>query len=245
MAGLKSLAKDIIIYGMSSIIGKFLNYLLVPLYTAVLPAASGGYGVVSNVYAYTALVTIFLTFGMETGFFRFANKAGDDPKKVYANVLIFVGGLSLAFVVLCLTFLHPIASFLEYPDHADYVAMMILVVALDSFQSIPFSYLRYQKRPVKFASIKLFNIVGNILLNLFFLLLCPWLHEVQPELIDWFYNPDYLVGYIFVANLIMSAVQILFFIPELCGFSYRVDRKLLKEMIAYSFPILIDLSIFI
>lgn len=137
MAGLKSLAKDTAIYGMSSIIGRFLNYLLVPLYTAVLPAASGGYGVVSNVYAYTALILVFLTFGMETGFFRFANKAGDDPQKVYANVLMFVGGLSLAFVVLCLTFLHPIASFLEYPDHADYVAMMILVVALDSFQCIP------------------------------------------------------------------------------------------------------------
>ena len=239
MAGLKSLAKDTAIYGMSSIIGRFLNYLLVPLYTAVLPAASGGYGVVSNVYAYTALILVFLTFGMETGFFRFANKAGGDPKKVYANVLMFVGGLSLAFVVLCLTFLHPIASFLEYPDHADYVAMMILVVALDSFQCIPFAYLRYQKRPIKFAGIKLFNIVGNILLNLFFLLLCPWLYKVQPGLIGWFYDPDYLVGYIFVANLIMSAVQMLFFIPELCGFSYRVDRKLLKEMISYSFPILI------
>ena len=94
MAGLKSLAKDTAIYGMSSIIGRFLNYLLVPLYTAVLPAASGGYGVVSNVYAYTALILVFLTFGMETGFFRFANKAGDDPQKVYANVLMFVGGLS-------------------------------------------------------------------------------------------------------------------------------------------------------
>ena len=165
MAGLKSLAKDTAIYGMSSIIGRFLNYLLVPLYTAVLPAASGGYGVVSNVYAYTALILVFLVFGMETGFFRFANKAGDDPKKVYANVLMFVGGLSLAFVVVCLTFLHPIASFLEYPDHADYVAMMILVVALDSFQCIPFAYLRYQKRPLKFAGIKLFNIIGNILLR--------------------------------------------------------------------------------
>ena len=105
-----------------------------------------------------------------------------DPKKVYANVLMFVGGLSLAFVALCLTFLHPIASFLEYPDHADYVAMMILVVALDSFQCIPFAYLRFQKRPLKFAGIKLFNIVGNILLNLFFLLLCPWLYKVQPGL---------------------------------------------------------------
>ena len=173
MAGLKSLAKDTAIYGLSSIVGRFLNYLLVPLYTAVIPAASGGYGVVSNVYAYTALILVFLTFGMETGFFRFANKSDEDPQKVYANVLIFVGGLSLMFIVACLAFLHPIATLLEYPDHPDYIAMMALVVALDSFQCMPFAYLRYKKRPIKFAAIKLFSIIGNIGLNLFFLLLCP------------------------------------------------------------------------
>lgn len=239
MAGLKSLAKDTAIYGLSSIVGRFLNYLLVPLYTAVIPAASGGYGVVSNVYAYTALILVLLTFGMETGFFRFANKQDENPDKVYANSLIFVGGLSLIFIVLCMVFLHPISSLLEYPDHTDYVAMMVVVVALDSFQCIPFAYLRYKKRPVKFAAIKLFNIIGNICLNLFFLLLCPWLYKVSPSSVDWFYNPDYLVGYIFVSNLIMSAVQMFFFIPELRGFSYRLDKPLMKRMVSYSFPILI------
>ena len=239
MAGLKSLAKDTAIYGLSSIVGRFLNYLLVPLYTAVLPAASGGYGVVSNVYAYTALILVLLTFGMETGFFRFANKQDEQPEKVYANSLLFVGGLSLCCVTLCMLFLHPISSFLEYPDHPDYVGMMIVVVALDSFQCIPFAYLRYKKRPIKFAAIKLFNIIGNIGLNLFFLLLCPYLAQHAPSTVSWFYNPDYLVGYIFVSNLIMSAVQMFFFIPELRGFSYRMDRVLMKRMISYSFPILI------
>lgn len=239
MAGLKSLAKDTAIYGLSSIVGRFLNYLLVPLYTAVLPAASGGYGVVSNVYAYTALILVLLTFGMETGFFRFANKQDEQPEKVYANSLLFVGGLSLCFVTLCMLSLHPISSFLEYPDHPDYVGMMIVVVALDSFQCIPFAYLRYKKRPIKFAAIKLFNIIGNIGLNLFFLLLCPYLAQHAPSTVSWFYNPDYLVGYIFVSNLIMSAVQMFFFIPELRGFSYRMDRVLMKRMISYSFPILI------
>lgn len=239
MAELKSLAKDTAIYGMSSIVGRFLNYLLVPLYTAVLPAASGGYGVVSNVYAYTALILVLLTFGMETGFFRFANKSDENPEKVYANTLLFVGGLSVVFVALCMVFLHPIASFLEYPDHADYVGMMVLVVALDSFQCVPFAYLRYKKRPIKFAAIKMLNIIGNICLNLFFLLLCPWLHVHAPETVSWFYNPDYLVGYIFVSNLIMSAVQLFFFVPELKGFSYRADWQLIKRMVAYSFPILI------
>lgn len=239
MAGLKSLAKDTAIYGLSSIVGRFLNYLLVPLYTAVIPASTGGYGVVSNVYAYTALILVFLTFGMETGFFRFANKSGEHPEKVYANTLIFVGGLSLIFVILCMLFLHPISALLEYPDHPDYIAMMVLVVALDSFQCIPFAYLRYKKRPIKFASIKLFNIVGNILLNLFFLLLCPWLDVHAHQLVSWFYRPEYLVEYIFVSNLIMSLVQMFFFIPELRGFSYRVDKVLLKQMISYSFPILV------
>lgn len=239
MAGLKSLAKDTAIYGLSSIVGRFLNYLLVPLYTAVIPAASGGYGVVSNVYAYTALILVFLTFGMETGFFRFANKSDEDPKKVYANVLIFVGGLSLIFIVACLAFLHPIATLLEYPDHPDYIAMMALVVALDSFQCMPFAYLRYKKRPIKFAAIKLFSIIGNIGLNLFFLLLCPLLYAHAPGSVSWFYNPEYLVGYIFVSNLIISAVQMFFFIPELRGLRYRIEPELMKRMISYSFPILI------
>ncbi len=239
MAGLKSLAKDTALYGVSSIVGRFLNYLLVPLYTVVLSAASGGYGVVSNVYAYTALILVFLTFGMETGFFRFANKEGEDGEKVFANTLLFVGGLSLLFVLGGLVFLHPISALLGYPNHTDYVAMMLLVVALDSFQCVPFAYLRYKKRPLKFVGIKLLNIIGNIALNLFFLLLCPWLYQHHPDTVSWFYNPDYLVGYIFVSNLITSSVQILAFWSELKGVSYRMDSDLLKRMITYSFPIMI------
>ncbi len=234
-----SLVKDTAIYGLSSIVGRFLNYLLVPLYTAVLSAESGGYGVVSNVYAYTALILVFLTFGMETGFFRFANKSDEDAGKVYSNTLLFVGTLSLIFVIAGLSFLVPISDFLEYPDHKDYVAMMMIVVAMDSFLSIPFAYLRYKKRPFKFVAVKLFNIIGNILLNLFFLLLCPWLHTTYPGMVSWFYNPDYLVGYIFVSNLIMSASQFLFFIPEFRGLSLKPDFKLQKKMFSYSFPILI------
>lgn len=173
------------------------------------------------------------------GFFRFANKSDEDAQKVYANSLLFVGGLSLLFVVLCMAFLHPLSALLEYPDHPDYIAMMVCVVALDSFQCIPFAYLRYKKRPVKFAAIKLLNIIGNILLNLFFLLVCPWLDVHAHETVSWFYNPDYLVGYIFVSNLIMSALQMFFFIPELRSVSYRMDKVLMKRMINYSFPILV------
>ena len=239
MAGLKSLAKDTAIYGLSSIVGRFLNYMLVPLYTAVLPASTGGYGVVSNVYAFTALMLVLLTFGMETGFFRFANKSGEDPMKVYANSLLSVGGVSLIFVLLCLLFLQPISNLLDYGDHPEFIAMMAVVVALDSFQCIPFAYLRYKKRPVKFAAIKLLSIIGGIGLNLFFLLVCPWLNVHCPATISWFYDPDYLVGYIFISNLIISVVQMFFFIPELTGFAYKLDRVLLKRMVVYSFPVLI------
>ena len=235
MAGLKSLAKDTAIYGLSSIVGRFLNYMLVPLYTAVLPASTGGYGVVSNVYAFTALMLVLLTFGMETGFFRFANKSGEDPMKVYANSLLSVGGVSLIFVFLCLLFLQPISNLLDYGDHPEFIAMMAVVVALDSFQCIPFAYLRYKKRPIKFAAIKLLSIVGGIGLNLFFLLVCPWLNVHCPSTISWFYDPDYLVGYIFISNLIISVVQMFFFIPvgffktRLRSFSLNINAFPIKR----------------
>ena len=202
-------------------------------------ASSGGYGVVSNVYAFTALMLVLLTFGMETGFFRFANKSGEDPMKVYANSLLSVGGVSMIFVLLCLLFLQPIANLLDYGNHPEFIAMMAMVVALDSFQCIPFAYLRYKKRPIKFAAIKLLSIIGGIGLNLFFLLLCPWLNVHFPATVSWFYDPDYLVGYIFISNLIISAVQMFFFIPELRGFAYKLDKALLKRMVVYSFPVLI------
>ena len=242
MAGLKSLAKDTVVYGLSSIVGRFFNYLLVPLHTAVFTASTGGYGVVTNMYAMTALWLVLLTFGMETGFFRFANKETENPQRVYANTLYFVGGLSLLFAVLCLIFLNPIATFLGYEEHPEYIGMMSVVVALDAFQCIPSAYLRYKNKALKFAGVKLFNIFLNILLNLFFLLVCPWLHTHCPESISWFYRPDYLVGYVFVANLFCSAATLFCYLPELrvlVSKEARFDRPLLKRMLSYSFPMLI------
>ena len=155
MAGLKSLAKETAIYGVSSIVGRFLNYLLVPVYTIALPASSGGYGVVTNIYAWVALILVLLTCGMETGFFRFANKGQDDPMRVYSTTLVSVSIGSLVFVALGLLFLEPIAGWLEYGEHPWYIGMMMIVVAMDAIQSIPFAYLRYKKRPIKFAALKL------------------------------------------------------------------------------------------
>lgn len=239
MAGLKSLAKDTAIYGMTSIIGRFLNYLLVPLYTAKMSVESGGYGVITNIYAMTALLLVILTYGMETGFFRFINREDKDPMTVYSTTLISVGTSSALFVLMCLLFLNPISSTLGYADHKDYIMMMSVVVALDAFQCIPFVYLRYKRRPFKFMLVKTAFIIPNIVLNLFFYVWCPWLMQHCPATVSWFYDPSYGVGYAFLANLISTAGQMLFFIPELTGFKYRFDRTLWKQMMHYSLPILV------
>ena len=166
MANLKSLAKDTAIYGMSSIIGRFLNYLLVPLYTAKISAASGGYGVITNIYAYTALLLVILTYGMETTFFRYANKTDQNPQKVYSTVLSMVGLSSLLFIAMVFVFLQPICGFMGYSAHPSYVWVMAVTVAIDAFQCIPFAYLRYKQRPIKFAAFKPLFIALNIVLNL-------------------------------------------------------------------------------
>ncbi|RGN51253.1 MULTISPECIES: lipopolysaccharide biosynthesis protein [unclassified Bacteroides] len=239
MANLKTLAKETAIYGMSSIIGRFLNYLLVPLYTAKLSAESGGYGIVTNIYAITALLLVLLTYGMETGFFRFANKSEEDAQTVYSTTLLSVGSTSILFIVLCLFFLNPIASFLEYGSHPEFVAMMAIVVGMDAFQCIPFAYLRYKKRPIKFAALKLLFIFTNILMNIFFFVWAPALYKSNPELVSWFYDPSYGAGYAFLANLICTSFIMLLFIPDLISVKYKFDADLLKRMLKYSFPILI------
>lgn len=224
---------------MSSIIGRFLNYLLVPLYTAKLSAESGGYGIVTNIYAITALLLVLLTYGMETGFFRFANKSEEDAQTVYSTTLLSVGSTSILFIVLCLLFLNPIAGFLEYGSHPEFVAMMAIVVGMDAFQCIPFAYLRYKKRPIKFAALKLLFIFTNILMNIFFFVWAPALYKSNPELVSWFYDPSYGAGYAFLANLICTSFIMLLFIPELISVKYKFDTDLLKRMLKYSFPILI------
>lgn len=239
MANLKSLAKETAIYGMSSIVGRFLNYLLVPLYTAKLSAASGGYGVITNVYALTAFMLVLLTYGMETGFFRFANKQDENPTRVYSTILISVFTTSLLFFLLVYSNLDSVAAFLGYADHPEYIGMMAAVVALDAFQSIPFARLRYLKKAMKFAGLKLLFIVMNIGLNLLYFIALPALYESHPEWVGSFYNPGVGVGYAFGINLVCTASITVLFWPELTGFRYVFDYRLWRRILAYSFPILI------
>ncbi len=228
------------IYGLSSIIGRFLNYLLVPLYTYKIAAESGGYGVVTNVYAHTGLILVLLTYGMETTFFRFATKEKTDPDKAFSTAGLSVGLVSLFFVIFVMLFLNPIANsrLFDYPDHPEYIAMMSVVVALDSFQAILFARLRYEERALKFAILKLTFIVLNILLNLFIFLIAPMLAEKLPEAMSW-YRPENQVRYVFEANLACTALVTFGFMPEVKKLRYGIDFKLLKSMLNYTWPLLL------
>ena len=238
--GMKRLAGETAIYGVSSIVGKFLNWMLVPMYTRVL-ATESDYGIVTNLYAWTALLMVILTYGMETGFFRFMNKKEIAlPMRVYATTLFSIALTSVLFVVLIFSALTPISDSLGYGSNPEFVGMMSGIVAVDAFCCIPFAFLRYQGKAVRFASIKLFNIFLNIVLVLFFLIACPWLYDHAPALVDWFYIPDYQVGYIFVANVITSLVTFVLLFPDMIpGLREKASFVLLKQMLAYAFPILI------
>ena len=223
MGKLTTIFKDTAIYGLSSIIGRFLNYLLVPLYTAQFSAASGAYGIITNIYAYVALAMVLLTFGMETTYFRFTNKTHTDSETVYGTTLITVGSISLLFAVLVLLLLSPISQLMGYGDHPDYVGVMAVTIAIDAFLCIPFAHLRQQRKAIKFAALKLLNIMVSILLNLIY-----------------FYFIDGKdVGYVFYINLACTMMLAVCLITEYTGFRWRLDTKLLRTMLSYSWPILV------
>ena len=219
---MKSLAKDTAIYGLSSIIGKFLNYLLVPLYTYAL-ARVDDYGIVTNIYAWTALLLVLLTYGMETGFFRFVNREDYDAPSVYKTAFLTLLTTSAIFAVLVCVFRQPIATVLGYADHSEFVAMMFVTVAVDAFACIPFAYLRYQKRPMVFAALKLLFVVLNIAFNLLFLVVLK--------------KND--VFYVFLSNILATGIQTLCLLPFTMPKGGCFDGQVLKEMLRYSLPLLV------
>jgi len=222
MSEMKSLAKDTAIYGLSSIIGKFLNYLLVPLYTYVL-AREADYGIVTNLYAWTALLLVLLTYGMETGFFRFANREDYDAKSVYKTAYLTLFSTSALFALLVIVFQHPLATGLGYPDHSEFVAMMFATVAIDAFACIPFAYLRYQKRPILFAALKLLFVVLNIGFNVLFLVVLG--------------KND--VFYVFLSNILATTIQTLCLLPFTLPKGGRFSIPTLGAMLRYSLPLLV------
>lgn len=223
MANLKVLAKDTAIYGLSSIVGRFLNYLLVPLYTHVISAASGGYGVVTNLYAYTALLLVVLTFGMETTFFRFMNDEREDHDTVFSMAFGVIALLTAIFLALVFGFSSSISSALGYADNPEYLQLMASVVALDALQALPFCHLRYRRKAMRFASLKLLFIAMNIGLNLLFFLVLGYRD----------------VLWVFALNLVCTGVITFFFIPDVLRIRWRFDWSLLQRMLSYSWPILV------
>ena len=223
MANLKSLAKETGIYGFSIIVGRFLNYLLVPLYTHVISAANGGYGIVTNLYGYVALLLVILIFGMETTFFRFANNENERPNEVFSNAMLIIGTLVGIFLAIIFGGIEPISQWLGYSEHPEYIQIMASIVALDALQAIPFSFLRFQKRAIKFASLKLLFIILNISLNLLYFVVLG--------------HTD--VFYIFMLNLVCTSIITFFFLPELVKMKWQINMQLLRRMLSYSWPILI------
>ena len=237
MANLKSLAKDTAIYGLSSIAARFINYLLVPIQTDRFNSAGGQYGIITNVYAYVALLIVVLTYGMETTFFRFMSKEGENPDRVYATTLKMVGMTSLLFMAVVILFNQPIASVLGYSDHPEYILIMYVTVAIDAFAAIPFAYLRCKHRPIKFATLKMLNITFNIVLNLLYLVVLPYFKINPFGIYDDRFTLD--VVWVFYINLFCTIATLLMLWKELAGIRYKFDMVTCRRMLSYTFPLLI------
>ncbi|MDL2231194.1 polysaccharide biosynthesis C-terminal domain-containing protein [Porphyromonadaceae bacterium OttesenSCG-928-L07] len=233
MNPLKKLAGETVIYGFTTILGRFVNWLLVPLYAGIF--ATGEYGVVINLMSYTALLLVILTYGTETGFFRFGTK--DNLNNVFSTLMVSLSFTTFAFLLITFSFLDQIAFFLDITLHKEYLVLLIITISLDVISSIPFALLRLEGRPIRFGIIKLTNIFVNIGFNLFFLVLCPWLEKRGVSVP--FYNPDGGILYIFVSYLIASIVTFIMLLPYMIKFKFYFSISLLKKILNYSFPILI------
>lgn len=234
---LKQLVGQTAVYGLSSIIGRLLNYLLVPLYTRLfIPEV---YGIVTELYAYATFLLILLTYGTETGFFRFAQ---DKTKfnSVFSSLQVSLSVTSVLFFGLVLVFIKPIAGILHYSAHPEYILYLAGIVALDAIISIPFARLRLDNKSLRFAIYRLLNLGINIGLNLYLLVLCPKISVSNPDsflLTIW--SPNIGVGYVFISNLVANIVTFLLFIPDIFRVRFQFNRVLLKQILWYSAPLLI------
>lgn len=238
----KKLVGQTAAYGLSSIVGRALNYLLIPVYTSVfLPAE---YGVVSYLYAFVGFFNILYTYGMETAFFRFANKPGADQHKLYNQVLTLILGSSLIFTALLILASGTIADYKDYsPQQQNYIIWLAIILAIDAIVAIPFAWLRLQNKAIKFASIKLANILITVGANLLFLVVFQNIYEgeylqgLRPLVVQ-IYNPDLGIGYIFLINLVANALLIPMLWREFSIFRFELNKELIRPMFTYAYPLL-------
>ena len=240
MNPLKKLVGQTAIYGLPTIVGRLLNYFLVFLYTRVF--STGEYGVVTELYAYVAFLMVILTYGMETAFFRFSKK--ENVENVYNTSIISLLFSSLIFIAFTWLFSSSISSALGYANHTEYIVWFAWVLGLDALSAIPFAKLRELNKARRFALLKILNIAAQIGLNLFFLILCPWLAKNSGDgfvnnILHLFYNPSVGVGYIFISNLIASAITLLLLLPEIMDIKLHFDKQLWKQMLIYALPIMV------
>ncbi len=235
MSQLRKLASQTAIYGLSTILGRLLNYLLVPLHTRVFNTSD--YGAVGELYAYVSFFIVMLTYGMETGFFRFSQDE-TQKEKVFPTAFISICVSSIIFMIGMSLFAQPIANAIRYPTHPEYIIYFSLILGLDAIASIPFALLRQQNRPIKFAIVKNINIFSNILLNLYFLLLCPYLLKTSNISLP-FYYPSIGVGYVFISNLVSSIITLPLLFTEIKHIKNGFDKVLWRKMILYGLPLLV------
>ena len=238
---LKKLAGQTAIYGLSSIVGRFLNYLLTPLHTGKEVFTTEQYGIITEMYAYVAFLVILLTYGLETAYFRYTNKNKAQEINVFSTAVRSVFTTSMLFVTMAIVFQQSWADLIKYPNHSEYIVWFALIVSMDALSSIPMARLRSLNMPLRFATVNLVNVGVNIGLNLFFLAYCmPHYQSGDTNwLIDTFYNPEIGVGYVFIANLIASGVKIIIVLPWLVKLPGKFDEVLLRQMIGYALPLLI------
>lgn len=239
MGIIRKLASQTAIYGLSSIFGRFLNYLLVPLYTYYFSAAE--YGVVSEFYAYAGFFSVLLLFGFETGYFRFRDKEQSGRDIAYSTALIFVVLINVGFFAVVASINAQLSAALHYANHPEYVLWFTMILMLDAIAAIPFARLRAENRPFRFAGIKIIEILITVLLSLFFIIYCPKVYTENPQtlieqVVARIYQPSVGVGYIFLANLLASTFKFLLLAPQLRGLAWGFDRKLFARMLRYSLP---------
>ena len=232
MNSIKKLANQTVIYGLCSVAPRFLNYLLVPLHTGIFDKAE--YGIITDLYAVVTFLVILLTYGMETGFFRFSQNV--DKNKVYGTTFISLLTTSLLFIVLVTVFVDPLATKMQHGDHPEYLVWFAWILGLDAITAIPFARFRLDGRPLRFASYKLINVIINVFFNLFFLWFCPGHFEIG--WIQKIYDPTIGVGYVFIANLIASVTTIVLLLPEIFRHKIRFEFGLWKNMVLYSLPLM-------
>jgi len=238
----KKLVGQTAAYGLSSIVGRAITYLLVPIYTAVFAPAELGVQVV--LYAYVAFFNVLFTYGMETAYFRYANKPDTDRQHLYNHVMSLLIASSIAFSGLILLFSNQIAALIGYPEYPHYVRWLALILGIDAVAAIAFARLRLENKAVRFASIRLFNIFLTVGANLFFLVLCRNIYEgdylqgLRPY-ISYIYNPDLGVGYIFLINLGANLLLLPFFWRQFLSFRFKIDRELLRPMLVYAYPLML------